>query len=241
MPLLDINEDERIVLDVALMEHRRNLMKEWEKIRGKGRWNPVSRNQECDWLDDKIVLAGLLRDRLAKLTAGGDETQITEAEAKRRTAVANMIIAEIDAAEHATSGHASTENTPAPRAGSGWHYEHGWLPSVLNKLEELKAFDDARNEATAARRRISEQLAAFHDTATLETSTWTTLPDEFDLDGWPFDVTDPEPTTAGTDVQTKNGKIRIDLVVGGKTVTVEGDPEAAARLLRDLDLAQRGF
>lgn len=56
-----------------------------------------------------------------------------------------------------------------------------------------------------------------------------------------FDVRDPEPTTAGIDVQCKNAKIRTDLVVGGKTRTVEADPEAATHLLRDLDLAQRGF
>lgn len=67
------------------------------------------------------------------------------------------------------------------------------------------------------------------------------MPEGVDLDEWILDVTNPEPTTAGTDVQIKNGNIRIDLVVGGKTATVEADAEAAERFLRDLDLAQRGF
>lgn len=46
----------------------------------------------------------------------------------------------------------------------------------------------------------------------------------------------------GVDAQAnKDGRVRIDLLVGGKTTTIGADPEAALRLLRDLDLAQRGF
>lgn len=36
-------------------------------------------------------------------------------------------------------------------------------------------------------------------------------------------------------------KVKIDLNVSGKTTTLEAYPEAAARLLRDLDLTQRSF
>lgn len=71
--------------------------------------------------------------------------------------------------------------------------------------------------------------------------TSTALPEEVDIDAWPYAETDPETTTAGVDVQTKDGRIRIDLVVGGKTTSIEADPEAAAQLLRDLDLVRRGF
>jgi len=67
------------------------------------------------------------------------------------------------------------------------------------------------------------------------------LPEDSDLDEWPFEVTDPEPTTAGIDVQTKCGKVRIALTVGGKTTTLEAEADTAARFLRDLDLAQCAF
>lgn len=39
----------------------------------------------------------------------------------------------------------------------------------------------------------------------------------------------------------QDGKVKVDLVVGGKTTSIEANPEAAAQLLRDLDLAQRAF
>lgn len=104
-------------------------------------------------------------------------TEITEAEAKRRTAVANMIIAEIGAVERVASGYAPTEDTPAPRSGSCWHHEHGWLPSALHKLSELREFESAgpyggfgRAEASSVED-VGDQMSP---------GTWTTLPDEFD-------------------------------------------------------------
>lgn len=52
---------------------------------------------------------------------------------------------------------------------------------------------------------------------------WTTLPDGYEVDADPFEITDPEPTTARIDTQaTADGKVRIDITVGGRTLTVDG-------------------
>lgn len=87
------------MLDIALMNHRISLIKEWGKVYDEEGRSPVSRDQECEWLDGMAALAAALRDRVLNLTSDGAETQITEAEAKRRTAVAKMIISEIQVGE----------------------------------------------------------------------------------------------------------------------------------------------
>lgn len=71
--------------------------------------------------------------------------------------------------------------------------------------------------------------------------TWTTIPEGFDVDAAPgysfvgdieeyapdsnsFEITDAdEPVTAGIDTQkASDGKVRIDITVGGRTLTVDG-------------------
>ncbi|GMB82756.1 hypothetical protein NN6n1_35390 [Shinella zoogloeoides] len=193
MPVLNFTKEEvgtsLDALSVALSEWRD------AKLRVEGRENDLFLSgviEQAETLESRLQA---VYDTITWATDPVDtvcETHVTEAEAKRRTAVAKMIIAEIDAVERAASGKAPTENTPAPRAGSAWHHEHGWLPSVLNQLEELKAFDGVRKEGITARRRISEQLAAFHEATELKPGKWTTLPEGFDVDADPFEITDPE-------------------------------------------------
>lgn len=130
-----------------------------------------------------------------------EDTSLTVEEAKRRKAIAEMLLAEFAVDRQI--------NQKTPEAA--WHYQHGWLYSA----KDAEAPTD------------EDQIAP---------GTWTTLPEVLDVDAGPIDITDPELTTAGTDVQTMNGNVRIGLVVCGKTTTVEATPEAAARLLRDLDL-----
>lgn len=269
MPVLEINDDERLMLDIALMNHRGSLMKEWGQIATNEEIPRLSRDQECEWLDHKIKLTGLLRDRLWKATADAD-AQISEAEAKRRTAVAKMIISEIRVGEALHEGSIGPYLGGYPGEGMVWHHKHGWLQPtkyLKNAAADVEAGEITREDVAADvgvdlaeldvenardRVRLRSFTDAFYKHALQSLTdnvigfgtkpvTSTTLPEEVDIDAWSYAETDPEPTTAGIDVQTKNGKIRIDLVVGGRAATVEGDPEAAARLLRDLDLAQRGF
>lgn len=56
--------------------------------------------------------------------------------------------------------------------------------------------------------------------------TWTTLPDEFDTDAWPYEEPDTEPPT--------DFKIRIDITAGGTTLTVDGH-ESLLKSLGDLN------
>jgi len=124
------------------------------------------------------------------------------------------------------------EDDEAPEPRGTWHREHGWLPKTRSPiLDEIDAFNRAVNVSWGIpRARIDV------DQDQIEPGTWTAQPDGIDLDDWPFDVTDPEPTTAGIDTQaTSDGKVRIDITVGGRTLTVDGHEsllEALSRLNR---------
>lgn len=107
----------------------------------------------------------------------------------------------------------------APKAA--WHHKRGWL----------------RNEAFAehCKKKFAENVTG----EGIKPGTWTTLPEGFDLDDWMFDVTDPEDkVTAGADTQaTADGKVRIDITVGGKLLTIDGH-EYLLEALNDLN---RGY
>lgn len=167
------------------------------------------------------------------------DTELTLEEAKRRKAIAEMLLAEFAVDRQI--------NQRAPEAA--WHHQLGWLHPAKS-IEAAKAAVEAGD---TTREKVADTLGADLGEVDAENArdrarqdqmspgTWTTLPKGFDPDNWPFDVTDPEPTTAGIDVQTTGGKVRIDLAVGDRTTSIEAEPEAAARLLRDMDLAQRGY
>jgi peptidoglycan/xylan/chitin deacetylase (PgdA/CDA1 family) len=130
-----------------------------------------------------------------------------------------------------------------------WHHNHGWLHPrkyIEAAKADVEAGEITREEVADALGFYVAELDAENarDRARqdqMSPGTWTTLPEGIDLDDWMFDITDPEPTTAAIDVQCKHGRVRIDLNVGGKTTTVEADPEGAARLLRELRFAERNF
>lgn len=105
-------------------------------------------------------------------------------------------------------------------------------------------FYDCRLQSTLADATLQDQIAP---------GTWTTLPDGYEVDadpGYsfvgdigedaansnPFEITDAdEPLTAGIDTQASvDGKVRIDITVGGKTLTVDGSADLI-KTLRDLN------
>ncbi len=131
---------------------------------------------------------------------------------------------------------------------AAWHNEFGWLhpkkaaeaATAAVEAGELTREDVAAPLGVDLAEVDAENARDRGRQDQMSPGTWTTLPEGFDPDDWPFD-TDPEPTTARIDVQTKGGKVRIDLAVGGRTTLIEAEPEAAARLLCDLNLAQRSY
>lgn len=150
------------------------------------------------------------------------DAQITEAEAKRRTAIANMIIAECEAVERVNSDKAPTENTPEPRGA--WHRTHGWLHPVehlKNAAADVEAgeitredvadalgVDLAEVDAENARDRVRQDQIA--------PGTWTALPEGFEVDADPYEITDPDEkiVIAAADTQTDGtvvGFYRYDL------------------------------
>lgn len=209
---------------------------------------------------------------------------MTLAEAKRRKAIAEMIIAEIQVGEALHSGSIGPFLGGYPAEGMVWHHNHGWLhprkyieaakadieagETTREEVADALGIDVAEVDAENARDRARIQLgdAIFYDcrlqsnladgTAQDQVApgTWTTLPQGFDVDadpGYsfvgdveeyapdsnPFEITDAdEPVTAGIDTQASaDGKVRIDITVGGKTLTVDGHEsllEALSRLNR---------
>lgn len=99
---------------------------------------------------------------------------------------------------------------PEKSVSVAWHHKRGRLPTA--DFVEKPIEDD-------------------HDQ--MSPSTWTTLPDEVDAEGWMFDVTDPEPTTAGIDTQsTPDCKVSISITVGGKTLTIDGHEDVLDTIMK---------
>lgn len=187
MPVLEINEDEKKLLLIALVHDRVRLMHEWAKIGDDdGRIDPDGDR----WVIDGVVDA--MTDLRRKIEAAND----------------------------------------APKAA--WHHERGWLhPKKAMEAGDLTredvaadlGFDLAEVDAENARDRARQDQ--------MSPGTWTTLPDEVDSDGWMFDVTDPEPTTAGIDTQSTNDcKVSISITVGGKTLTIDGHEDVLDTIMK---------
>jgi len=125
---------------------------------------------------------------------------MTLAEAKRRKAIAEMTIAEIQVGEALHSGSIGPFLGGYPAEGMVWHHNHGWL-HPRKYIEAAKA-DIEAGETTRAE--VADALGV--DLAEVDAEnardrarqdqiaprTWTTLPDKVDTDGWMFDITDPE-------------------------------------------------
>jgi len=150
MPVLKFTNDEIGTLLHALRTEAGEWLR-YKTFHGSAQnINSVSRI-----LENVNALEGRVQEVYNNMTDEDDEepinTQITEAEAKRRTAVAKMIIAEIEAAERVSSGKAPTENTPEPRGA--WHRTHGWLHPVehlKNAAADVEAGEITREEVAAA-------------------------------------------------------------------------------------------
>ena len=126
---------------------------------------------------------------------------------------------------------------------AAWHNQFGWLHPVKSMdaaIAEYESGEITKGEVAADFgfdiAEVDAQIASIRDRLDrLETGTWTTLPDGVGVDDLMFDVTDPESTTAGMDTQkTADGKVRIDITVGGKTLTVDGH-ESLMEALSDLN------
>lgn len=126
---------------------------------------------------------------------------------------------------------------------AAWHNEFGWLhPKKATEAAEaaVEAGDLTREDVADALGVDLTEVDAENarDRARqdqMSPGTWTTLPDGVGVDDWMFDITDPESTTAGMDTQkTADGKVRIDITVGGKTLTVDGH-ESLLEALSDLN------
>lgn len=211
MPVLEISEYEI----VTLLGDLRTEINDWDgRIQG-------SAPRKVEWINRNINECLALRERLqdAACSTTEDEsekpllvTEITEAEAKRRAAVADMIITECKVIEFVNGGKPPTEATPESRGT--WHSKLGWLPKTRSPiLKEVEAFNKAVNVSWGLPHRraamfgkdiedldgdlppddFRKKLQSF-DAAQDQVSpgTWTTLPDEFDVDGRPYDVTKPE-------------------------------------------------
>ncbi|MDH2092050.1 hypothetical protein N5K21_25315 [Rhizobium pusense] len=88
---------------------------------------------------------------------------------------------------------------------AAWHNEYGWL----HPKKAMEAAQDDIEAGAASREKVADALGI--DVSELDAEnardrarqdqmspgTWTTLPEGFDVDDDPFEITDPEPTTAG--------------------------------------------
>ncbi|MDX1216292.1 hypothetical protein GOL99_12180 [Sinorhizobium medicae] len=283
--ILDLTEYEAGLVVDALMNGRAALMKQWGSLFAlEDGGYPLEKDAALENMDENIAALGWVRKRL--------ESAIVE--------------------------------TP-PDAGkldAVWHHQRGWIHPVEEIRKTAAAVEAVKltreDVADAMRVDLAEVDAAnAKDKERLKVNGWTVIPDGFevtfcedDLDGWPFDVTDPEDkiVIASADTQTdgtvvgfhtypteadnivskgiwglitrdfsavsdrdirfaekalrsdpmrlaaikssveglqkayaQDGKVKIDLNVGGRTTTINADPEDAARLAKDLDLAQRAF
>ncbi|OCW56272.1 hypothetical protein [Hoeflea olei] len=125
---------------------------------------------------------------------------------------------------------------------SAWHNEYGWLHPV--KSMEAAIADYESGEAT--REDVADALGI--DVAELDAAnardrarqdqiapgTWTTLPEGYDVDADPYEVTDPE------EPKVKRIEIKIDGVT--RTVySTDRNIEELERALVDLQIAQRAY
>lgn len=223
MPVLNFTKEEVVTLLGAL----RTEIKDWDgRIQG-------SAPRKVDWIKRNIGECLALRARLqdAACSTSQDESldavekpvdaQITEAEAKRRTAIAKMIIAEIQVGEALHSGSIGPFLGGYPAEGMIWHHNHGWLHP--KKYIEAAQADIEAGEIT--REEVADALGI--DVAELDAAPGYSFVgdiEEYAPDSNPFEITDAdEPVTAGIDTQkASDGKVRIDITVGGRTLTVDG-------------------
>lgn len=231
MPTLKFTNDEIGTLLHAL----RTEAGEWRRYKtfhgSAQNINSVSRILEnVNALEDRVQeVYDNMTDEDDEETAA--ETQITESEAKRLTAVAKMIISEIQVGEALHDSSIGPYLGGYPGEGMVWHHKHGWLHPV-KYLEAAKAdveageitreevadalgVDLAEADATNARDRARQDQ--------MSPGTWTTLPDGVGVDDWMFDITDPDDKAviASADTQWDRTKVSVvEININGETRTI---------------------
>jgi hypothetical protein len=104
---------------------------------------------------------------------------------------------------------------PEKRVSVAWHHERGWLPSA----DFIEKPIEGRNE---------------NEQDQISPGTWTTLPEGFDVDADPFEITDPE------EPKVKRIEIKIDGVT--RTVySTDRNIEELERALVALETAQCAY
>lgn len=128
------------------------------------------------------------------------DKQLTEAEAQRRTAVAKMILSEIQVGEALHSGSIGPFLGGYPAEGMVWHHNHGWLhprkyieaaqadieAGETTREEFVEIVDVDLVEVDAENARDRARLSAFLKFDLAEP--WV----DSDVDGDPFEITYPE-------------------------------------------------
>lgn len=124
-------------------------------------------------------------------------TTMTLAEAERRKAVAEMIIAEIQVGEALQDASIGPYLGGYPGEGMVWHHKYGWLhPTKYLEVvkTDVEAGEITREEVAAA---LGVDLAEVdaenaRDEARLPVTSFTALPEGFDEDTWPYAETESD-------------------------------------------------
>lgn len=217
--ILKLTEYEAGLVVDALATGRAALMKQWGSVFEQEVYDDgmflLSKDSILENLDDNIAALGWVRKRLERAVID------TPPEGGKLDAV--------------------------------WHHKRGWIRPV----------DEIRTAAAIEARKRSQEFdlveldaANSRDQDQMSPGTWTTIPEGFDVDAAPgysfvgdieeyapdsnpFEITDAdEPVTAGIDTQkASDGKVRIDIKIGGRTLTVDG----SADLIKTLGDLNRRF
>ncbi len=224
MPVtLNLTEYEAGLVMDALMEGRWALMKQWGNLREieEDHIFPGDMQASFENLDENVVALGWVRDRLKR---------------------------------------AIIETPPdGGKIGAVWHHKRGWIRPVDEIRKAAAAVESGKITREDAAHAIGVDLAEVdaenaRDQDRLKVNGWTVLPQGFEVtfeepksgyglvgdledDTWPYENTEADdPVTAGVDTQaTADGKVRIDIQIGGKTVSVTGDA-CALKTLSDLGM-----
>ncbi|UFS81539.1 MULTISPECIES: hypothetical protein [Rhizobium] len=79
------------------------------------------------------------------------------------------------------------------------------------------------------------------DQERLKVTGWTTLPEGFEVtageanETWPYDTReDDDPVTAGIDVQSNAGDVRVEITVNGQTASFTGERDTIIRMVETI-------
>lgn len=154
---------------------------------------------------------------------------ITVEEAKRRKAVADMIIAEIAVSEALAEAASLSDAEEYPFEGVVWHCQYGWLYTA----SQLQAAVESASSGGVSKAKLARILKIDKEVEQdqIAPDTWTTIPEGFDVDTDPFEITAPEEkiVIASADTQKDGTEIRVvEISINGVIRTVCA-PESVLR------------